>query len=110
MIGETVTVRTRVQTGTDEGGNAVYAWSDQAVDGVLVAPGTTTDVAGNTRPDGVEVVFELHFPKTFTASLANARVVVRGETFQVIGDPKPYADDLTPGMWDRPVDVKAVDG
>lgn len=110
MIGETVTVRLPSGSEADEGGNLIPVWSDQQVDNVLVAPGQSADVNDSNRPDGVQAVYELHFPKSFTGNVANAHVVVRGEEFMVMGDPRPYTDSLTPGSWNRMVGVRAVNG
>lgn len=112
MDGMTVIVRSRAQAGWDDMHDPVWGdWADeQAVDDVLYAPGATGDLAGNIRLDGVEVQATLHFPKTFTGTLAGKRVVVDGHEYQVIGDPRPYMDANTPTRWDRPVELKEVDG
>lgn len=79
------------------------------VDDVLVQPGSTSDLDA-TRPNGVEVSFTLHFPKTYTKSLRGCSVEVFGETYEVIGDPRPWMDDNTPGPYNRTVEVGVVHG
>lgn len=109
--GETVTVQTRTQGGVDGGNNPVWKWTDATVNNVLVAPGSRSDVVDSSRPDGTEIVWTLHFPKTFTGGLRNARVIVRGGApLDVVGDPQPYTEANTPGLWNRPVEVGRVDG
>lgn len=110
--GEQVTVYRRAKTGEDPGGNPVYEDVAEVVENVLTAPGPRDDVANAARrPEGVMVSWSLHFPKTFTGSLAGARVSVRGqEPARVIGDPGSYMDALTPGMWNRPVELERADG
>ena len=76
---------------------------------VLVCPGSTSDLDA-TRPNGVEVVFTLHFPKTYTKPLQGCRVEVCGDIYEVIGDPRPYTAANTPGAWNLTVEVKRVDG
>lgn len=77
---------------------------------VLVAPGPTADLDA-TRPSGVSVAYTLHFPKTWEGgSLKGCLVDVRGETFRVVGDPKPYTAANIPGRFNMPVEVVAVDG
>jgi hypothetical protein len=111
IVGESVTVLSRQKTGVDALNSPVYGWvSEGDVENVLVAPGSTADVDGSIRPDGVKVVFQLHWPKADSRLLAGKRVVVRGETFAVIGDPRPYTDGNTPGEWNRPVNVGKVTG
>ena len=111
MKGETVTVTSRQKVGVNALNSPVYEWVPEGdVENVLVAPGSTDNLAGSIRADGVEVVFTLYWPKVDTRALKNKRVTVRGEAFEVVGDPKPYPNNLTPGEWDRPVEVKAVSG
>ena len=111
IVGESVTVLSRQKTGVDALNSPVYGWvSEGDVENVLVAPGSTSDVDGSIRPDGVEVVFTLHWPKADVRSLKGKRVKVRGESFAVIGDPQPFTDANTPGVWNRPVQAGKVDG
>lgn len=76
---------------------------------VLVQPATTQDL-GDVRINGDEVVFTLHFPKTYTTSLRDAKIVVRGIMCAVKGDPQPYTSENTPSVWNRTVEVVNVDG
>lgn len=111
MRGETVVVERRERVGSAPGNTPIYDWVAESVHDVLVAPGPRTDVVDSIRPDGVKVVWNLHFPKTFNASLKACRVRVRGEApCAVIGDPKPYTLANTPTRWWMPVEVEAVNG
>ena len=111
MIGETVVVLRRVRTGTGPGNTPIYDDEELSIDDVLVIPGPRQDVVESNRPDGVEVAFNLHFPKTFTGSLRGAKVSVRGgEPMDVIGDPQPFTLANTPTRWWMPVEVGRVDG
>lgn len=109
--GEPVIVLARDSAGVDELGMPVNQWgAEQAVDDVLVAPGRLEDADGHLRGEGDLVTYVLHFPKSFTGSLRNKRVRVRGEEFTVVGDPKPYTLANTPGRWNMPVRVQTVEG
>lgn len=110
MIGELVTVVRRVQSGEDAHGEPVYTEESEDVVDVLVAPGPRVDIPDTERPAGVVVAFNLHFPKAFTGSLRGALVEVRGERFEVIGDPRPYTLENTPTRWATPVEVRRADG
>ena len=108
---EPVQVMARQKTGVDGMGAPSYSWAPEGDPvAVLVAPGTTSDVAGSIRPDGVEVIYTLHWPKGDSRSLRGKRVEVRGELLTVVGDPRPFTPGNTPGDFNRPVQVKAVDG
>lgn len=107
--GETVTV-IRDQVTYDDLGEPTYGEPErEQVSDVLVQPGSTADLDA-TRPNGVEVAFTLHFPKTYAKSLQACRVEVREKSYEVVGDPQPYTASNTPGDWNLPVEVKRVDG
>jgi len=111
VIGETVTVSRREQTGEDRLGEPIYAWVTEPVDDVLVAPGPRTDLTDAERPDAFRVAWNLHFPKGYPATLKGARVSVRGGPFMnVVGDPQHYTLENTPGRWSMPVEVWQVEG
>ena len=82
---------------------------EEAVDGVLITPGATADL-DPSRPDGVRVAYTVHFPKGYGKSLRGCSVLIGGEAYRVIGDPKPYMADGTPGPWAMAAEVEAVDG
>lgn len=82
---------------------------EETVDGVLVTPGATADLDAS-RPDGVRVAYTVHFPKGYGKSLRGCSVVIGGEICRIIGDPRPYMADGTPGPWSMAAEVEAVDG
>ena len=107
--GEPVTV-IREQVTYDDLGEPTYGEPErEQISNVLVQPGSTADLDA-TRPNGVEVSFTLHFPKTYTKPLKGCRIEVRGNAYEVIGDPQSYTEANTPGGWNLPVEVKRVDG
>ena len=109
--GEAVVVERWQETGRDPGNAPIREWVAETVENVLVAPGPRNDVVDSNRPDGVDVVFNLHFPKTYTADLTGCRISVRGQApLAVVGSPWPYFGPNTPGAWDRPVEVSRIDG
>ena len=113
MEGVTVEVWSKTAQATkDRFGNAVYTSSKTEVSDVLVSPGATSEMDAS-RPEGVEVAYTLHFPKTFTGSLEGCDIVLPAPwagTYRVIGDPKPYIDANTPTRWHIPCEVEAAHG
>ena len=75
----------------------------------VVCPGSTSDL-GADRPNGVQVAYTLHFPKTYRGDLRGCSVEVRGETFSVVGDPMRTAEAATPGPWNMAVEVARAEG
>lgn len=106
---ETATVETVERTFDDLGEPTGSSATSEEV-AVLVAPGSTADLDAS-RPNGAQVALTLHFPKTWSGvSLKGAHVTVRGRRYRVVGDPQPYTAANTPGRFNMPVEVEAVDG
>lgn len=111
MIGETVTVYRREQTGEDDRGDPIFEDVAQTVDNVLVAPGPLADMPDSVRPTGTLIAWNLHFPKTFSGNLRGALVSVRGlDPAEVVGDPHPYTLENTPTDWWLPVELRRAEG
>lgn len=75
----------------------------------VVCPGATSDMDA-TRPEGVTVSYTLHFPKTYTGDLRGCSVEVRGERYDVVGDPQRTTGAATPGPFDMAAEVTRADG
>lgn len=109
--GERVNLFIPLQGSADSYGVPSIEWREHGViENVLVAPSGTADLEPGMRPDGDSVTLTLHFPKTYTGSLRSARLAVRGVMYEVVGDPQPYTDQNVPGEWNRPVQVRLVEG
>lgn len=104
-----VTVIRRQKVGTDPFNAPIYENIREDVNGVLVTPGATSDLDAS-RPEGVRVVYTIHFPKGYGKTLKGCLVQYLGDTYRIIGDPQPYMDDGTPGPWDMAAEVERVDG
>lgn len=111
ITGERVRIRVPdVLVGHDDFGDEIWGTDERDVDNVLVGTGPRADLSDANRPEGVRVVFNLHFPKTFTGSLRSGEIRVRGDWYAVIGDPQAYTDANTPGAWNMPVEVETIKG
>lgn len=109
--GERVNLFIPVQGSADSYGVPSIEWREHGViENVLVAPSGTADLEPGMHPDGDAVTLTLHFPKAFTGSLRSARLAVRGVMYEVVGDPQPYTDANVPGAWNRPVQVRLIEG
>jgi hypothetical protein len=108
--GETVIVEFKTPNGTDSHNNPTYDTQGIAVDYVLVAPGSLSDIREPNRPDGHLVRYTLYFPKTFGLKLEGTRINVRDDWCAVIGSPAHYDHALTPGAWSMVVEVEKADG
>lgn len=110
IFGDRISLRVRQSGSLDEFRNerAEYG-SAQTVSNVLVAPSSSQDL-GAERPDGDATIMTFHFPKTFIGKLKGCLIGWKGKQWEVIGDPQPYSRDSTPGMWNRPVQARLVEG
>ena len=91
MIGETVTIHHPSgggNIGTD-GEASVATYTPVAVAGCAVAPGNTTE--NNALQVTVEVAFTIYLPPGSVVE-SDARMVVRGDTFEVVGQPEVWVN------------------
>lgn len=110
ISGETVTVATPTHM-TDADGFPFVEWATVEVADVLIHPSRTNDVGEVGAPAEDEARMTAHFPKGFAASLRGCTVTrADGSVWRVSGDPQPYAEVLTPGRWNRTVEVSRVQG
>ena len=114
LSGVSVDVLTPVEGERDRFGNVTATYERETVSDVLVVPGATADLEAG-RPEGVQVAFTLHFPKTFTGTLEGCEIELpspwnAGNPYKAIGAPAPYMDANTPTRWNRQVEVEAANG
>ena len=110
IVGETIQLKVRQPGARDEFGNERVAYRPAiSVKNVLVAPSSSQDL-GAERPDGDTTVMTFHFPKAFVGSLRGCLIGWGGSWWEVVGDPRPYSKDFTPGVWNRPVQTRLVEG
>lgn len=93
----------------DDLGEPIEAGASREEVRCVVCPGSTSDL-GAERPNGVQVVYTLHFPKAYAGSLRGCSVEVRGTRYDVVGDPQRTAEAATPGPWNMAVEVSRADG
>lgn len=105
---ERVVVRTRV-TELDDLGEPVSTHEEETPVDAVVCPGATDDMDA-THPSGITVAYTVHLPKGWDRPLRGATVAIRGEDYEVVGDPVPYTAENVPGRFSLPVEVTRSDG
>ncbi len=99
LFTETATVRTRAVVGEDEYGNDRYGWSEQEYPAWWEdLTSTETNVANELATSG----YRLFLPAGTPIS-KGSKVVLAGETFEVIGDPPTQPGGFVVGGY-----VKAI--
>lgn len=107
MNGETVSVETRIVTGTDRLGNPTYGYAEPVtVDNVLVSWNTTAE-RDYTRPDGFVVTCTCAFPRSCALNLEGARLTIGTETVYVDGNPQR---EMSPNAWNMLVSAGVQNG
>lgn len=109
MRGQVVTVRRPAYGGIGADGEIESAWTEERIADVLIAAGATNDAMEANRPDGTVVAYTLAFPRSYKESLRGALVEFGGESFAVVGDPRPHPANC-PTRWNRTVEVTRADG
>ena len=110
IFGEFVQLKVRASGSLDEFGNERAEYRPAiSLYNVLVAPASSQDL-GPERPDGDATIMTFHFPKTYIGDLKGCLIGWKGAWWEVIGDPRPYSKDSTPGVWNRPVQARLVEG
>lgn len=110
IAGTTVTVLRPTTGGADALGSPVPGEPGrEEVSGVLPQPGATSDLDAS-RPEGTEATVTFHWPRGYGRSLRRCLVEWAGETWRVVGDPRPYLGADVPGPWDMEVEAVLVHG
>ena len=108
--GVTVTLVSKVQTGTDSIGNAVYSETREQIDNVLIGQPSTQEILDMNQLYGRKLSYVLAIPKGDTHEWANQKVVFFDQTFNVIGEPTQGIEAMIPLAWNKKVMVERVDG
>lgn len=106
LHGRTITVRPVVFGDDDAFGNPEKSYGDPVeIKNVLIAPGDPMAAIEDGRPYGASIAYDLCIPKGVEVVFRGAIVEIDDEAFDVVGDPRPYPDELTPGGWGMEVKV-----
>lgn len=89
---QSVTVRTRTQSGSDAFYRPVYTYNEQILNNVLIKPEDGVNVEQtSTRQEGHDIKYSLYIPKSYSnLDFENASVKINNEWLEVIGAPKAY--------------------
>ena len=99
--GETIDVYVPSYNTQDAFGAPNRTYTKVSVDNVVRHPAEAQDYIDSNRPEGTIVGWVLHFPKTYTDSLRECRVMVEGQLYDIEGDPQAYMTVNTPTPWNR---------
>lgn len=106
ISGETVRLKTKVQTGTDEFKRPIYEESFVNVENVLVGVPSSEDVVNELNLSGKKIAYTLGIPKGDTHSWVDTEVEIWGELYRTIGYPTQGIDENIPLSWNKKVQVE----
>lgn len=117
MVGETVWVLPRQTGQPDAHGNVAHTWptpEDEGavqVDQALVAPRTdmTGELAGQPHREAVVIGLQVFLPPGSRMEPVD-RMYVRGETYEVVGEPGVWNSAWTAREWGVQVALRRTEG
>lgn len=110
LKGQTVTLYTKTQTGTDGFNRPTCTESAVLVYNVLIGQPTQEEQAEMLNLTGRRIAFTLGIPKGDQHDWLNTRVEFFGRTFRQIGEIVEGQPELIPLDWNKKVYVEQVDG
>lgn len=107
MVGITITLYDRTQTGMDALNHPIYTETPVSVDNVLVAPLSDNEVIETFNLTGRKAIYQMGIPKGDTHEwTAGKRVNFFGKDYRIIGEPTEGIDNLIPLCWNLKVKVE----
>ena len=106
IVGETVKLYEKTQTGTDEYGESIYSESPIEVNDVLIQPTTSEQNVNNMSLYGKMAAYTLSIPKGDEHSWEDTTVEFYGRRWRTFGIPIQYTDVNTPLRWNKEVKVE----
>lgn len=106
MRGITITLHSKVQTGTDEFNAPIYSDQDVTVDNVLVGEPSGDEIVQDLNLYGKRLAFVLAIPKGDTHDWTDVEVSFFGQRFRTYGEPTQGMEHLIPLSWNKKVKVE----
>lgn len=105
IVGITVTLWDRVQTGTDSLRHPVYEEVPTEVQNVLVSPTTSSEIVESLNLYGKKAVYVIGIPKGDTHEWENRKISFFGQDFQSIGFVTEGIEANIPLEWNKKIQV-----
>ena len=107
ISGETVRLKTKVQTGTDDFNRPVFTETFVDVENVLIGAPSSEYVINELNLSGKRIAYTLGIPKGDTHNWINTEVEFWGERYRTIGKPMQGIDENIPLSWNKKVQVES---
>lgn len=106
MIGTSVVLYEKTQTGVDEFNNPVYSVTQTTVSNVLVGQPETDDITASIDLYGKQIVYMLGLPKGDTHNWTDTIVEIFGKPYRTFGDVIQGIEENVPTPWHKKVRVE----
>lgn len=106
MIGTSVVLYEKTQTGVDEFNNPVYSVTQTTVSNVLVGQPETDDITASIDLYGKQIVYMLGLPKGDTHNWTDTIVEIFGKPYRTFGDVIQGIEKNVPTPWHKKVRVE----
>ena len=106
MIGYSVTLHVRQQTGTDEFNNPVFSDTTETVANVLIGQPTTDDITTSLDLYGKRIEYMLGIPKGDTHDWEDTVVEFFGQKYRTFGHTIQGIEENIPTPWHKKVRVE----
>lgn len=113
MIGISVTLEVKTQTGTDNFGQPIYKTTNESVSDVLVGEPSTDDVTNALAMYGKKVVYTLAIPKGDTHTWEDTYVTLPdpfGGRYHTVGFVTAGIEANIPLRWNKKVHLEQIEG
>ena len=104
--GITVILYEKTEVGKDEFNRSVYEEKQVAVENVLVAPASSTDIAESMDLYGKKVVYNMAIPKGDKHNWEDTVVEFFGEKWRTFGFQVEGIEDMIPFYWNKTIQVE----
>ena len=104
--GITVILYEKTEVGKDEFNRSVYEEKQVAVENVLVAPASSTDIAESMDLFGKKVVYNMAIPKGDKHNWEDTVVEFFGEKWRTFGFQVEGIEDMIPLYWNKTIKVE----
>ena len=104
--GITVILYEKTEVGKDEFNRSVYEEKQVAVENVLVAPASSTDIAESMDLYGKKVVYNMAIPKSDKHNWEDTVVEFFGEKWRTFGFQVEGIEDMIPLYWNKTIKVE----
>lgn len=106
MIGTSVVLYEKTQTGVDEFNNPVYSVTQTTVSNVLVGQPETDDITASIDLYGKQIVYMLGLPKGDAHNWTDTIVEIFGKPYRTFGDVIQGIEENVPTPWHKKVRVE----